>query len=86
MPLLERAMELGGEGLPRLPPGLPFISWGEFPFTPFPFREPDVGGVVRFPRWLKARLGEYVFSVVRYCDRPDHSLLATESGGDNGPC
>ena len=50
MPLLDRATELGGEGLLRYSLCLPFIPLGGFPFKLC--EDPDTGGVITLLRLL----------------------------------
>lgn len=79
-PLLERAIELGGEGLPGASLGLRFMPFGRPPSTLLRF--PDTGGVASAPRFVMMD-GEYIGSAVLsdwYFEMPDHSLPATDTG------
>lgn len=79
-PLLDRAIELGGEGLPGPSLGLRFMPFDKLPSILF--KIPDTGGVTSAPRFVVIE-GEYRDSAVLidwYREMPDHSLPATDTG------
>jgi len=78
--LLDRATELGGEGLPGLSLGLRFRPFGRLPSVVL--KEPDIGGVARAPRvdGIEVEYTESAVLIDWYREMPDHSLPATDTG------